>query len=1171
MASNGKKRKTKRSANGSKRNGTGGQAARGTGPNSRGDDAGSRGPSFNIETLEPRILLSATWVDADTNDPLAGATEGNDVFTGDGADDVADALGGDDTLFGNDGDDTLSGGVGNDTLFGGAGSDILDGGDGSDTLDGGAGNDQLSGGNQDDILLSGGGNDVMDGGNDDDTFRFTGAQNGDVITVDGGQHTDTIDLSGYNNSQITDDASTITVDMGGGQSFTINYSNIENITTAEGTYSPGGVPAGNQAPDAVDDAISTNEDAAVTTGNVLANDSDPDGDTLSIDSFTPPGNGTVIDNGDGTFTYTPNNGFTGSDSFTYTVTDGKGGSDTATVNVTVNAGGGGGSNDGTAGDDTIVAGATSESINAAAGDDKIDFTNATDGAIYTVDGGDGNDTLDLSGFTLDKASFGEGTIAVDMGGGQSFAINYGNIELIQFSDTTATVLSGNYSANAFSGNAAFVEGGQAFKLEMTGGGTVDFSYAAASGTLTISNNDGTGSGSTLNITDLNGADLNIDTITIDTDLGTVNSNVDIGTIQINGMRVIENITVNGGDGTVGTIDFTQQLRGDSVTINANVGTITGAKITDATFTVTGVVGSMSLSNAIRGSTLTIAGDLGSLSGKGVSDSTINITGDVGSISLDTGSEKFRDSTLTIGGDLDSIYVGGYQGTVSITADLVSGQFDMTGGYSYSNYFASPTRVTFDGSTVNAANNAPSAEAGNDLTVDEGNTVTLDATGSSDPENDSLTYTWTQTGGPAVTLSDANALQPTFTAPQGAGDATLTFQVEVSDGTSTSTDTVTVTVNALPSYNPGVGNTSTNNNDTVSLTDNNDTDESQEPVKPEVETVTVDPEDVSPGESLEGANEESWPPDESSGDVVDTGDTGTGPPVVVDGSDQVVTEHPGSHSGVNLTTGNTAPPPPMSTDTVGDPHADSTREALNQTTDTQVVDIPPMIGDRFVDAPREMVDGLYYADSPQTETRPSGSGTEAPNEQADDTSTEPVWTEADLDNLQVVDADADDDETGEAAPEQYMVSDDGEARFDVVTGQGGLEPEFQLAGVVELPSVRAPAAKVLVPPGTDGQTAEEFYTPADKKTFRLIRPGATTSEADSHRSSEEVEQYGRPYESFQAQQNDDDVERRAPEKVETGLAQSGTWFATFWSLVRGLGRKPESGFDPSKDEDVLRQS
>jgi hypothetical protein len=91
------------------------------------------------------------------------------------------------------------------------------------------------------------------------------------------------------------------------------------------------------------------------------------------------------------------------------------------------------------------------------------------------------------------------------------------------------------------------------------------------------------------------------------------------------------------------------------------------------------------------------------------------------------------------------------------------------------------------------NTAPEADAGDDQTVEEGDTVTLDASGSSDADGDSLSYTWTQESGPSVSLSDASAAQPTFTAPEVDGDQTLTFEVEVSDGTDTDDDTVSVTV------------------------------------------------------------------------------------------------------------------------------------------------------------------------------------------------------------------------------------------------------------------------------------------------------------------------------------------------------------------------------------------
>ena len=96
----------------------------------------------------------------------------------------------------------------------------------------------------------------------------------------------------------------------------------------------------NSAPVAADDAVAANANAAnsISAASLLANDQDADNDTLSIESVTQPSNGSLQDNGDGTYTYTPTQDFTGSDSFTYTVVDGNGGSDTATVAVNVTDG-----------------------------------------------------------------------------------------------------------------------------------------------------------------------------------------------------------------------------------------------------------------------------------------------------------------------------------------------------------------------------------------------------------------------------------------------------------------------------------------------------------------------------------------------------------------------------------------------------------------------------------------------------------------------------------------------------------------------------------------------------------------------------------------------------------------------------------------------------------------
>ncbi len=98
------------------------------------------------------------------------------------------------------------------------------------------------------------------------------------------------------------------------------------------------VSAANDAPEPGADAYSLDEDEVLTIGaaaGVLANDSDSDGDTLTATLASQPNHGTVVLEADGSFQYTPDAEYSGSDSFSYTLSDGQVQTDPVWVTLTV--------------------------------------------------------------------------------------------------------------------------------------------------------------------------------------------------------------------------------------------------------------------------------------------------------------------------------------------------------------------------------------------------------------------------------------------------------------------------------------------------------------------------------------------------------------------------------------------------------------------------------------------------------------------------------------------------------------------------------------------------------------------------------------------------------------------------------------------------------------------
>ncbi len=234
------------------------------------------------------------------------------------------------------------GGWGNDTLLGGAGDDFLSGFRGNNSLAGGDGNDWLRGNSDTNTLNGGGGDDRLDLGSGNDVILFRQGDGTDTINnfQDG---TDLFRLDGglaFADLTITADGgdALITVTNGG--------ETLARVVGQAGNIDAGdfiGLPPANQAPDAVDDPNVTTDEDNATTIAVLANDSDPDGDALTLTGLDTSGTlGTATVNGN-SVDYDPGSAFqslaageTATDSFGYSVSDGRGGVDSATVTVTVN-------------------------------------------------------------------------------------------------------------------------------------------------------------------------------------------------------------------------------------------------------------------------------------------------------------------------------------------------------------------------------------------------------------------------------------------------------------------------------------------------------------------------------------------------------------------------------------------------------------------------------------------------------------------------------------------------------------------------------------------------------------------------------------------------------------------------------------------------------------------
>ena len=130
--------------------------------------------------------------------------------------------------------------------------------------------------------------------------------------------------------------------------------------------------------------------------------------------------------------------------------------------------------------------------------------------------------------------------------------------------------------------------------------------------------------------------------------------------------------------------------------------------------------------------------------------------------------------------------------------------------------------------------SPVADAGPDQTVDSNELVQLEGSNSSDPNDSSLSYSWTQTEGPEVTISDPTSVNPTFISPEVDEETLISLNLTVTNELElTDSDSVTITVQPITTPPKPIAKAgpdqSVNSNDLVQLDGSNSSDPNDSPL------------------------------------------------------------------------------------------------------------------------------------------------------------------------------------------------------------------------------------------------------------------------------------------------------------------------------------------------------
>ena len=600
------------------------------------------------------------------------------------------------------------------------------------------------------------------------------ASNGGTITTDGAtlSYSPAPDFFGTETVVYT-----LTDSAGGADNATVTFTvaNVEDAPVAE------------------NDTATTPEDTAVTT-NVLANDNDVDGDTLSITSANAT-NGSATYSGSN-ITFTPNTDYNGPAAVTYVITDGNGNSDTATLNITVEAR-----------NDAPIANSDTANVDE---DDSVTIN------ALSNDSDADNDALSITAVSVDT-----GTVTVNGDGNIVYTPNtdYNGAATIEYTisdsnggtdsaevSVTVNAINDNPVANNDSGtvnedesvtvdvlvNDTDVDGDT---ITLTGATSSQGATSISGGEITFTPSSNFNGSATITYTIEDGA--------TGSDTGTLTINV----VNVNDAPVAVNDAATTDEDTSVVIDALQ----NDTDIDQDVLSITAVSVDSGSVLVNGdgniVYTPAADDNGSATITYTVS-DGNDGTDTGTVNVTINAVNDDPVAVADTATVA-EDNTVTINVLANDSDVDGDTLTLSSavvtagTVNIVAGQVVYTPDTNF-NGTATITYVVSDGAggeatqtaivTVTAVNDAP-VVTNDTAVVDEDNAVVINALANdSDVDEDALSITAvTASAGSAIVNGDGNVLYT----PDADFNGAVTLNYTISDGSGgTDSGTIGVTVNAV---------------------------------------------------------------------------------------------------------------------------------------------------------------------------------------------------------------------------------------------------------------------------------------------------------------------------------------------------------------------------------------